>query len=73
MLMIMDCIRPVSDAVWSIYSLCRSAHAGYSQLVINGKILVKKAQDSGRLEIEGPLCEDFYTARSMMCGQYATL
>jgi hypothetical protein len=42
-------------------------------LVVNGKILVRKEQDSGRLDVEGPLCEDFYTVRSVMCGQYVTL
>lgn len=50
-----------------------SAHAGYSQLVANGKIVVKKDQDTGKMEIEGPLCEDFYTVRSVLCSQYVTL
>ena len=47
--------------------------AGYSQLVINGTIVVKKDQDSGRMNVEGPLCEDFFTVRSIVCGQYVTL
>lgn len=52
--------------------LC-SAHVGYSQLVVNGKIVVKKDQETGALDIEGPLCEDFYSVRSIVCGQYVTL
>jgi len=50
-----------------------SAHVGYSQLVVNGKIVVKKDQETGALDIEGPLCEDFYSVRSIVCGQYVTL
>lgn len=50
-----------------------SAHSGYSQLVVNGKIVVKKASDSGRFDIEGPLCEDFYAVRTIVCGQFVTL
>jgi hypothetical protein len=50
-----------------------SAHSGYSQLVVNGKIVVKKDQDGGRMHVEGPLCEDFYTVRSFVCGQYVNL
>jgi len=50
-----------------------SAHKGYSQLVVNGKIVVKKSQDGGRMNVEGPLCEDFYTVRAVVCGQYVNL
>lgn len=50
-----------------------SAHAGYSQLVVNGKIIVKKDQETGKIDVEGPLCEDFFTVRSVVCGQYVTL
>jgi Cleavage and polyadenylation factor 2 C-terminal len=53
-----------------------SAHTGYSQLVINSKIVLKKEQKQdgvGRMYIEGPLCEDFYTVRSIMCGQFVVL
>lgn len=53
-------------------SLC-SAHAGYTQLVVNGKVVVRKDQDSGRIYLEGPLCEDFFAVRSVVCGQYVTL
>jgi hypothetical protein len=50
-----------------------SAHSGYSKLLVNGKIVVKKEQDGGRMNVEGPLCEDFYIVRSVVCGQYITL
>ena len=50
-----------------------SARVGYSQLVVNGKVVVKKDQESGKIDVEGPLCEDFYTVRSVVCGQYVTL
>jgi hypothetical protein len=50
-----------------------SAHAGYSQLIINGCIVVKKLSSSGKIDVEGPLCEDFFTVRSVVCNQYVTL
>ena len=53
-----------------------SAHTGYSQLVVNGRIIVRKDhQDTrtGRMSLEGPLCEDFYAVRSIVCGQYVVL
>jgi len=63
-----------------------SAHAGYSQLVVNGRIVVKKWSDgrntntsadteriAGKIDVEGPLCEDFFTVRSVVCNQYVTL
>lgn len=54
-----------------------SARAGFSQLVVNEKVIVKKGlqdkDDSGRISIEGPLCEDFYKVRSIVNGQYVTL
>jgi hypothetical protein len=50
-----------------------SARAGYSQLVVNGKILVKKDQASGKISVEGPLSQDFFTVRSVVCAQYVTL
>lgn len=52
-----------------------SAHTGYSQLVVNGKIVVRKEHQDGigRMHVEGPLCEDFYSVRSIVCGQYLTL
>jgi len=56
-----------------------SAHAGFSQLVVNGKIVVRKpaaaAANSGiaEIDIEGPLCEDFYKVREVVCGPFVTL
>jgi len=53
-----------------------SAHATYSQLVVNGRIIVRKDHqdvNAGRMSVEGPLCEDFYTVRSIVCGQYVVL
>ena len=50
-----------------------STHSGYARLVVNGKVVVKKEQDSGRISVEGPLCEDFFTVRSVVTSQYVTL
>jgi cleavage and polyadenylation specificity factor subunit 2 len=52
-----------------------SAHTGYSKLVVNGKVVVRKDHNdnSGRMHVEGPLCEDFYKVRSIVCGQYVVL
>jgi len=50
-----------------------STHAGYAQLIVNGKVLVKKEKDSRQIDVEGPLCEDFFTVRGVIRGQYVTL
>lgn len=68
-----------------------SAQSGYSQLIVNGRIIVKKWADAavggggganantnnnntpGKIDVEGPLCEDFFTVRSVVCNQYVTL
>ena len=50
-----------------------STQAGFAQLVVNGKILVKKGQESQQLDIEGPLCEDFFTVRGIVRGQFVIL
>jgi cleavage and polyadenylation specificity factor subunit 2 len=50
-----------------------STHTGYSKLVVNGRIMVTKEKESGNIAVEGPLCEDFYTVRSIVCGQFAVL
>jgi len=42
------------------------------KIMVNGKIMVV-ASEHNRLQVEGPLCEDFYTVRSMVCGQFVTL
>ena len=49
------------------------ALSGYSQLVVNGKIIVRKDNATGKLHVEGPMCSDFYTVRSVVCGQYVTI
>ena len=49
------------------------ARLGYAQLIVNGKIVVKKKLDSGKIDVEGPLCEDFYKVRSIVCGQFVAL
>lgn len=46
---------------------------GHSQLVVNGGILVRKEQQSGKLHVEGPLCEDFYRVRGIVCSQFVVL
>jgi cleavage and polyadenylation specificity factor subunit 2 len=46
---------------------------GYSQLIVNGHIVVKKEQSSGQMEVEGPLCEDFWTVRQVVCSQFVSL
>lgn len=50
-----------------------SSHTGYSKLVVNEKIVVTKEQDSGSISVEGPLCEDFYAVRQVVCGQFVSL
>ena len=50
-----------------------STHTGFARLLVNGKVIVKKEQDSGRVDVEGPLCEDFFAVRSIVSGQYVTL
>ncbi len=50
-----------------------STHSGFARLVINGKVIVKKDKETGRIHVEGPLCEDFFTVRSVVCAQYVTL
>ena len=50
-----------------------SAHFGFSQLIVNNRIVVKKYSETGKINVEGPLCEDFFTVRSSVCNQYVTL
>lgn len=49
------------------------ALSGYSQLIVNGKIVVRKDNSTGKLDVEGPLCNDFYTVRSIVKGQFVTV
>jgi hypothetical protein len=50
-----------------------STEQGAAQLVVNQKIIVKKAANSGNFEIEGPLCQDFYTVRELLCRLFIIL
>mmetsp|Transcript_29475 Transcript_29475/g.43530 ORF Transcript_29475/g.43530 Transcript_29475/m.43530 type:complete len:1008 (+) Transcript_29475:75-3098(+) len=51
------------------------------KIVVNGKIMVEKTTTKSSssssqqqlLQVEGPLCEDFFTVRSLVCGQFVTL
>ena len=65
-------LRLISTKQCTFLCTCR-ALSGYSQLIVNGKIYVRKDNLTGKLNIEGPLCEDFYHVRSVVCGQYVTL
>ena len=49
-----------------------STHVGYQQLVVNSRIVLRR-RDGGRIQIEGPLCEDFFTVRRILCAHYITL
>lgn len=52
-----------------------STVAGHYQLLVNGKIFVRKqvGDESGELQVEGPLCEDFYAVRAIVAGQFVVL
>lgn len=50
-----------------------STRAGYAQLIVNERIVVRKDQTTGKIDVEGPLCQDFFSIRSVVCGQYVTL
>ena len=50
-----------------------STRAGYAQLIVNERIVVRKDQATGKIDVEGPLCQDFFSIRSVVCGQYVTL
>ena len=45
----------------------------HSLLKVNGKIIVRKDNATGKLHVEGPLCSDFYQVRRTVCSQYVTL
>jgi len=56
----------------NFFFLC-STHPGYQQLVVNGKIVIRKDQSTGKINVEGPLCESFFSVRSIVCSQFVTL
>ena len=50
-----------------------NAEKNFQSLVINGKIIVKRDGKTGHLMVEGPLCEDYFTCRSVVYSQYVML
>jgi Cft2 family RNA processing exonuclease len=50
-----------------------STFTGYQQLLVNGRILIRKDLGSGHVAVEGPLCQDYFFARSVVCSQYTTI
>lgn len=46
---------------------------GYAQIIVNGHIFVKKDHSSGKILVEGPLCQDFWTVRRIVCGRFVVL
>lgn len=55
--------------------IAQGMKAEYSalQLIVNGKIVVRKDQTSREINVEGPLCHDFFTVRSLVRAQYKIL
>jgi hypothetical protein len=49
------------------------ALSGYSQLIVNGKIVVRKDNVTGKLNVEGPLCNDFFSVRSIVKNYFVTI
>lgn len=45
----------------------------YQQLLVNGRILIRKELKSGKISVEGPLCQDFFFARSVVHSRYTTI
>jgi len=50
-----------------------STKAGHQYLDVNGRIFLSRNKETGKIDIEGPLCEDFFTVRSIVCSQYVTI
>jgi cleavage and polyadenylation specificity factor subunit 2 len=50
-----------------------SSHDGYTQLLVNGIVIVRKMNDSGKINVEGPLCELFFDVRKMVLQKYVVL
>ena len=47
---------------------------GYQQILVNNKIIVRKSQENrSKIDVDGPLCEDFWIVRNIVCSQYVTL
>jgi hypothetical protein len=62
-----------SDLIASGMKADYSSHAGFAKLVVNGKVTVIRYSDSGAIELQGPLCKEFFTVRSLVCGLFVTL
>jgi len=45
----------------------------FQSLVVNGSIVIKRDGKTGHLTVEGPLCEDWFTCRAVLYGQYVML
>merc|ERR1712151_92194 len=51
-----------------------NAIEGYQQILVNNKIIVRKNQENrSKIDVDGPLCEDFWIVRNIVCSQYVTL
>ena len=49
-----------------------STHDGFQQLVVSNRIILRRTLE-GKINVEGPLCEDFYAVRKIVCSHYVTL
>ena len=51
-----------------------NAIEGYQQILVNNKIIIRKNQENrSKIDVDGPLCEDFWIVRNIVCSQYVTL
>jgi len=50
-----------------------SSHDKYTQLVVNGIVVIKKMNDTGKINVEGPLCELFFDVRRLVLQKYVIL
>jgi hypothetical protein len=62
-----------SDLIASGMKADYSSHVGFAKLVVNGKITIVRYSDSGDIEVEGPLCKDFFAVRSLVRDLFAAL
>jgi hypothetical protein len=50
-----------------------SSHDRYTQLIVNGIVVVRKMNDTGKINVEGPLCELFFDVRKLVLQKYVIL
>lgn len=62
-----------SDLIASGMKAEYSSHAGHTKLVVNGKVVVKRYSESALIEVDGPICQDFFVVRSLVCGLFSAL